>query len=209
MIKVESLVLGSCFQSNCYIGINENNEAFAVDIGGEASVLLKYLEDNNITLTKIFLTHGHYDHIRGVAETAEKTGAEVYIHADDEIMMTDADASLARFVGADTFNAIEKYNIVNDGDILDFCGNTVRVLHTPGHTPGCVCYIFDEMIFSGDTLFCGGIGRTDFPGSSSADMRVSLQKLAKLGEEKDYEVFPGHDEITKLSHELKYNIYLR
>lgn len=209
MIKVESMVLGSCFQSNCYLGVNENREAFAVDIGGEASVLLKYLEDNGITLKKIFLTHGHYDHTRGVAETAEKTGAEVYIHAEDEIMMTDADASLSSFVGADVFNSIEKYNIVNDGDTIDFCGETVRVLHTPGHTRGCVCYIINDMIFSGDTLFCGSIGRTDFPGSSFNDMRISLQKLVKLSDEKDYEVYPGHNEITTLRHEEKYNFYLR
>lgn len=209
MIKVELLTLGSCFQSNCYIGVNENNEAFAVDIGGEASVLLRYLESNGIVLKKIFLTHGHYDHTRGVAETAEKTGAEVYIHADDAVMLTDADASLSRFVGADRFNAIEKYNIVNDGDTIDFCGNSVRVLHTPGHTRGGVCYIIDDMIFSGDTLFCGSIGRTDFPGSSFNDMRISLQKLVRLSEEKDYEVFPGHNEITKLRHETEYNIYLR
>lgn len=209
MIKVESMVLGSCFQSNCYLGVNENREAFAVDIGGEASVLLKYLEDNGITLKKIFLTHGHYDHTRGVAETAEKTGAEVYIHAEDEIMMTDADASLSSFVGADVFNSIKKYNIVNDGDTIDFCGETVRVLHTPGHTRGCVCYIINDMIFSGDTLFCGSIGRTDFPGSSFNDMRISLQKLVKLSDEKDYEVYPGHNEITTLRHEEKYNFYLR
>lgn len=209
MINVTTCMLGAMFQANCYLAVNENNEAFAVDIGGDGSVLLERLEKNGIKLRMILLTHGHFDHIRGVAEVAEKTGAPVYIHSADAVMLTDADASLAKFVGGAPFRAVQNFTEVSDGDVIDFCGTQIRVIHTPGHTKGCVCYVAEDIIFSGDTLFCGSVGRTDFPGGNHGEILDSLEKLAKLASEKEYRVYPGHEELTTLSREIKYNPYFR
>lgn len=209
MINVNTYMLGSMFQANCYVAVNENSEAFAVDIGGDASVLTERLEKNGIKLKMILLTHGHFDHIRGVAETAEKTGASVYIHSADSVMLKDADASLARFVGGSEFREVAEFNEVSDGDVIDFCGQKIKVMHTPGHTEGSVCYIIDDMIFSGDTLFCNSVGRTDFPGGSHRKLLESLKKLSAISSEGEYKVYPGHEEITTLSREIKYNPYFR
>jgi len=209
MINVSTYMLGAMFQANCWLGVNENNEAFAVDIGGDPDVMLERLEKNGISLKMILLTHGHFDHIRGVAKVAEKTGAKVYIHSEDAVMLSDPKASLADFVGGMEFEPVKDFTEVSDGDAIDFCGTEIKVLHTPGHTKGGVCFIMDDIIFSGDTLFCGSVGRTDFPGSSFSEMRRSLQKLVKLGEERDYRVYPGHEETTTLRTEIEYNPYIR
>ena len=135
-------MFGYFFQANSYIGVNEKGEAFAVDIGGEAERFLKYLEENDLKLKMILLTHGHFDHIRGVAEVAENTGAKVYIHSEDASMLTDPEASLARFVGGTEFKAWNDFTEVKDGNVIDFDGTAIKVIHTPGHTKGSVCYFF-------------------------------------------------------------------
>ena len=206
---VYSLILGSHFQANCYVVENDNKEAFAVDIGGDACELITFLKHNGLTLKKILLTHGHYDHFFGVADTVKETGAEVYIHGDDAEMLGSELTSLAAFIGTNTFHPVEKYTIVNDGDIIDFCGTPVKVVHTPGHTEGSVCYICEDKMFTGDTLFRLSAGRTDLPGGSQTKLRNSLALLKKIGLDKDYEVFPGHDSKTTLSYEIKNNQYMR
>ncbi len=206
---VYTLRLGSQFQANCYVVENDNKEAFAVDIGGEPQELITFLKQNSLTLKKIFLTHGHYDHFFGVAKTAQETGAEVYIHQDDAPMLESEARSLASFIGAQKFNPVTKYNVVADGDVIDFCGTPVKVVHTPGHTNGGVCYICENKIFTGDTLFRLSAGRTDFPGGSHEILMKSLRKLKKLGEDNDYEVYPGHDSQTTLSYEIRHNMYMR
>ena len=207
MIDVTPLLLGSFFQANCYLAVNENREAFAVDIGGDADILIRRLERDCITLKKILLTHGHYDHIRGVALAAEKTGAEVFIHEEDKVMLTSEGASLARFVGTDQFTPVEKFNVVKDGDIISFGETEIKVLHTPGHTKGSVCFIADDMIFSGDTLFCSSIGRTDFPGGSFRDLSDAIHtKLFVLPDET--QVLPGHMGLTSIGFEKENNPFV-
>ncbi|MBR6835142.1 MAG: MBL fold metallo-hydrolase, partial [Oscillospiraceae bacterium] len=134
MIKISSHTFGFFFQANSYIGVNEKGEAFAVDIGGDSERFLKFLEENGLTLKMILLTHGHFDHIRGVADVSEKTGAKVYIHSDDAVMLTDPEACLSRFVGGMEFKPVNDFVTVSDGDVLDFCGTEIKVIHTPGHT---------------------------------------------------------------------------
>lgn len=209
MLTVYSLLLGKEFQSNCYVAENENKEAFAVDIGGDPDELLKFIKQNGLTLKKILLTHGHYDHFRGVAAVAENTGAEVFIHMEDEKMLTNAKESLAPFIGAKDFEPVSTYTLLNDGDIIDFSGTQIKVIHTPGHTRGGVCYVCEDKIFSGDTLFNMSIGRTDFPGGDHSTLLRSLGKIAALSGEKDYEIYPGHDRKTTLSYEMRHNPYMR
>lgn len=208
-MKVHSLILGNAFQSNCYVLENDNKEAIAFDIGGDSSEFIKFINNNGLKLQKILLTHGHYDHFAGVAASAAAFSVEVYIHSEDAQMLTDARKSLACYVGEGSFNSINSYIKINDGDIIDFSGIPVKVLHTPGHTKGGVCYICEDMIFSGDTLFRLSIGRTDFPGGSMMELTRSLDKLAELCSGKDYIVYPGHNNSTTLSFEIENNPYIQ
>ena len=155
----------------------------------------------------ILLTHGHYDHIRGVPEVAEKTGAKVYIHSEDAVMLTDPEASLARFVGGTEFKPTAEFTEIKDGDVIDFDGTAIKVIHTPGHTKGSVCYVFDDVILSGDTLFRGSVGRTDFPGGSAKEMQASLKKLKERIPDDAY-VLPGHMNTSVMANEKRFNPFM-
>lgn len=204
-MKIHHLNLGE-LKSNCYIIETEPGRCVAVDIGGDSKMLINYLIMKKLRLSKILLTHGHYDHMNGVAEVAEATGAEVYIHEDDAHMLESASASLASFMSVITFRPVHRFISINDDCIIADGNLSFRVLHTPGHTPGSVCYICDDTIFSGDTLFCCSIGRTDFPGSDIHAMRSSLKRIVAL--DGDYKVYPGHNESTTLAYERINNPYL-
>jgi len=204
-MNIHHLHLGE-LKSNCYIIETAPGRCVAVDIGGDSRVLINFLKMKKLKLTKIFLTHGHFDHIGGVAQTVEETGAEVFIHSNDSYMLQSESASLASSMSIMDFQPIEHYTVVsgdcyiNDGDL------TFRVLHTTGHSHGSVCYICENVIFSGDTLFCCSIGRTDFPGGNIHEMRTSLMKISQL--DGDYRVYPGHNESTTLAYERESNPYL-
>lgn len=205
-MKIHHLQLGP-LRANCYIIETAPGRCVAVDIGGDSRLFLEFLKMRKLRLTKILLTHGHFDHIGGVEEVRKATGAEVYIHELDAHMLTSAAHSLAAdmafmsFVPVTDWTCVNGDCYINDGE----CG--FRVLHTPGHSQGSVCYICENVIFSGDTLFCCSVGRTDFPGSSSAAMTYSLNTLSNL--EGDYKVYPGHNETTTLDYEREANPYLK
>lgn len=204
-MKIHHLNLGE-LKSNCYIVETAPGRCIAVDIGGDSRLLLEFLKLHKLELSKILLTHGHFDHIGGVAEAAAASGAEVYIHESDAPMLQSEALSLASGMSFLPFKPVSDYIAVtgdcyiNDGEL------SFRVLHTPGHSHGSVCYICEDSIFSGDTLFCCSIGRTDFPGSSPEMMRSSLITLKNL--EGDYKIYPGHNETTTLGYERKSNPYL-
>lgn len=204
-MKVYTLNLG-VLATNCHIAETEPGRCVAFDIGGDADKFLKFIESKNLKLTKILLTHGHYDHITAVAEVKKKTGAEVYIHENDALMLEGDATSLASHLGivlepVTEYIAIREGVIINDGDVSFY------VMHTPGHTKGSVCYKTENEIFAGDTLFAGSIGRTDLPGGSNAEMRSSLVRLKNLDGE--YNVYTGHLENTTLETERKNNPYMR
>ena len=205
-MKVKVMPLGE-LKANCYIVKMENKNAVAFDIGGEPERFLQYLKENDLTLKKIFLTHGHYDHIGGVYEVQKQTGAEVYVHSGDAMKIKSEVGSLAINLGETDFKKIENYTEVKDGDIITLDELEFKVMHTPGHTNDCVCYICDECIFTGDTLFRCSIGRTDLPDGDFTKMSESLQKLNAL--EKDYIVYPGHEGETTLAFEKNNNPYLK
>ncbi len=207
MRMVKTFMLGS-IATNCHIVYTGDKTVIAVDIGGEPEKIIDFLSKNELTLTKILLTHGHYDHIGGVLEVMKKTGAQLYIHEADVSMLSDAQKNLAFWLEPTAdFKPITEYTSVRDGDIIKDNETMFTVLHTPGHTLGSVCYMCDDVLLTGDTLFCLSRGRTDFPGGSDADMLRSFKRLKEL--DGDYRVFPGHNESTTLEFERKNNPVMR
>lgn len=204
-MKIHHLQLGE-LRSNCYIAETEPARCVAIDIGGDSRLLLEFLKLKKLKLTKILLTHGHFDHIGGVSEVAAATGAEVFIHENDAPMLQSASLSLASGISIMPFKPVTNYTVVSDCCIINDGDVAFKVMHTPGHSMGSVCYIANDVIFSGDTLFCCSVGRTDFPGSNAALMRESLKSICYLSG--DYKIYPGHNESTTLDYERKSNPYL-
>lgn len=196
MLKIHILPLGA-YQTNCYIVHEENSKTCAIlDPGYDGERVLAYVEKLGMTVDAVLLTHGHFDHVGGVRALAEKTDCRVYLCEEDELLPPELTAGQLFYTQG-----------YGEGDTVEAAGLRFQVLHTPGHTPGCVCLMTEDALFCGDTLFAGTCGRTDLPGSSPAAMCHSLARLAGLTE--DYRIFPGHAESSTLSVEKQYNPYLK
>ena len=196
MLKIEMLNLG-IYWVNAYIIRDEASSSCCIlDPGGHPNKVLDYLAKNNLTLEAILLTHGHFDHVGGVKALAEATGCRVYLHT--------ADLAMPEKLTAGPLYYTHSYG---EGDQLHLAGLTIDVIHTPGHTPGSVCLLCEDVMFSGDTLFARSCGRTDLDGGDPAAMAQSLKRLASF--EKDYRVLPGHNSATTLALEKEYNPYMR
>lgn len=205
-MKIYRIPVGELL-ANCYIIETDNKNAAIVDPGSDFSRIKYLLDKNSLTLKKILLTHGHYDHIGAVCEAVDAYGAEVYIHEEDAPMLTSRTKSLADAIGAGQFNEVAEFTTVRNGDVITLDEISFEVIHTPGHTKGGVCYKCGKALFTGDTLFKLSMGRTDFPGGNMGEIFKSLQKVAEL--EGEYDVYPGHNETSTLSYERKNNPYLK
>lgn len=204
-MNIQTVKVG-IISTNCYILTDEKtNEAIVIDPGSKCGQIIDAVKDKNVKY--ILLTHGHYDHILGAAQLKRLTGAALAIGAEDEECLRDDILSRAGLHFKEPQENTCADIILHDGDTLPFGGQTIKVIHTPGHTPGGVCYLFDEenALFSGDTLFNLAIGRTDFQGGSDVDMARSLKKIAALS--RNYDVFPGHGPSSTLDYEKKHNPY--
>ena len=196
MLNIECLPLGA-YQTNCYLAWGEDSDTCVViDPGYAPETILAEARLLGKTVAAILLTHWHFDHVGGVRAIANITGCDVYLH--------EKELSQPEEMTAGPLFYTETYA---EGDILKLAHLSVRVLHTPGHTPGSVCLVVEDTLFSGDTLFMDSIGRTDFPGGSFPQMRKSLQRLSAM--DTDYKVLPGHGEATTLFQEKQYNPYLQ
>ncbi|MEA5003963.1 MAG: MBL fold metallo-hydrolase [Christensenella sp.] len=206
---IEAVITGreSGLFENCYIVRADGaDEAVVIDPGEGAQEIIRQLDKLGLGVSHILLTHGHADHIAATDELRDKYGAKVAIHEKDADMLGIPSRNLSAFLGRECKLAPADI-LLPDGDTIDAAGLSFRVLHTPGHTRGGVCYLVDDVIFSGDTLFAGSIGRTDFPGSDWNEMAQSLALLK--GMERDYAVYPGHGEATTLEREKHSNPFMQ
>ena len=191
-------------QANTYILIDEDTkEAAIIDCGGEFGVIDDVLQKLGAKLKYILNTHAHFDHVMGEKEAQEKTGLPVYVHEDDRLFLEGLKRQAA-FFGIRDAEPPAEIKTFDENTVFKLGNQEIKVIHTPGHTPGSVCFLVQEALFSGDTLFYGSIGRTDFEGGSFSQISDSIQnKLFKLDE--NITVYPGHDAQTTIGYEKKYN----
>mgnify|MGYP001630395280 FL=1 len=203
--KIIKLVVGQ-LQENCFILFDENKDAFVVDPGGSSENIIEAIEKNSLNIKYILLTHGHFDHVGAVAALVKKYKAPVYLSKEDRAFLESPKEVRASAFGMQ-IEAAEVDVFVKEGDEISFSEGNIIVIETPGHTLGSVCYLFENYLFAGDTLFNGSIGRTDFPESDHSLMVESLKKLKKLDDE--IYVLSGHGPESQISYEKMANPYLR
>ncbi len=194
MVNVVTLPLGA-YQTNCYILWKEGSDScLVIDPGYESEEILRQALGKKVAA--ILLTHGHFDHVGGVRYLASETDCRVYICPEDLSMPPQM-----------TNGPIYYTDTYKEGDVLNLADISLKILHTPGHTPGSVCILAENALFTGDTLFQDSCGRTDLPGGDWTTILGSLRRLRRL--EKDYTVYPGHGPSTTLQDEKKYNSYMQ
>lgn len=203
-LRIKTCVLGAV-STNCYLVYNENTrEAVVVDPADNGDYILNKCRELTLTPVAVLLTHGHFDHIMAVPELRRAFHIRVYASETEDEMLADIRKNMTGGVGRNiSFHADQ---LLHDGDELDFLGFRWKVLETPGHTSGSVCYYLpeEEVLLAGDTLFLESFGRTDLPtGSGSQLMRSIVDKLFVLPE--DTMVYPGHGDPTTIGHEKLYN----
>ncbi len=192
--------------TNCYIlGDESTKQAAIIDPGANGDALVRKVIGEGYEPTMILLTHGHFDHVGGVESAVNllrsmEREVPVYIHA------ADYPTSPTGFSMDVSLSGIPGIRYYKEGDTVALGALTIKVIETPGHTKGGVCLVVEDAIFSGDTLFAGSCGRTDFPASSPSDMMKSLKKLSLI--KGDYRVYPGHEAPTSLDYERKTNPYM-
>lgn len=198
-MEIKTFTLGM-YQSNNYL-VYENGHALLIDLGAGAEAVFNFLQENNLILDQILLTHGHLDHVDGVDELLTMTGpVPVYLHEEDAIAILEK----KRIFG----HMAAKTTAIENGSKIAFGEKTIEVFTTPGHTKGGVSFLVENRLFTGDTLFKHNVGRTDLYGGSEEEIIASVtEKLYTLPD--DTIVYPGHDAATTIGHEKKYNMYVK
>lgn len=207
-INIKTLVVGMV-QTNCYIISNsERKEAIVIDPGDDDQKIIQYLESNDLVCKAILLTHGHFDHILASKDLAAAVNAKIYIHEEDAELSRDPNLNASAQISGKAFSLVPDI-LVKDGEILDLVGQTIRVIHTPGHTSGGACYYFEnkDILFSGDTLFRESVGRSDFPTGNGKLLITSIKAKLMILEDIT-KVYPGHGMPTTIGFERKNNCYI-
>jgi glyoxylase-like metal-dependent hydrolase (beta-lactamase superfamily II) len=211
LVKIDRLILGA-FETNCYLVRAEESakDCLIIDTGLEAGELLEFLDQQGLTPAAVVLTHGHADHIVGLAALRQRYSAvKVYVHQLDAPSLTDSDANLSGLAGM-AFTTEPADVLLREGDVIEEAGIELKVLHTPGHTLGGICLYAESnnLVFAGDTLFADSIGRTDFPGGSMDQLLESIRtKLFTLPD--NTAVYPGHGMRTTIAREKRSNPFVQ
>lgn len=191
---------------NCYILYDETKQGAVIDPGTDANIIYDRIKKLGIKIKYILLTHCHYDHIEGLEKLRKITGAEVCASFECNLGIQNPTTNLSKLF-SDYIKSEPADVIVSDGDTVEFGNTQIKVITTPGHTKGGVCYLADTDLFSGDTLFLRSVGRTDFPGGDSKELEKSIrEKIYTLDD--DTIVHPGHGNDTKVYYEKRYNMYV-
>lgn len=203
---IEVFAVGA-LQVNCVVlGCPESRKAVVIDPGADLELIEAAVRKHDLTVELILNTHGHFDHIGANAGLKESTGAPLLIHKDDVKLLQMAKIQATTY-GLPAEDSPLPDTELQGGEILTFGAQTLEVFHTPGHSPGCVCFYREGLLISGDTLFAGSVGRTDLPGGDHQQLLDSIQdKLAGLPPQT--KVLPGHGPLTTIEHELKNNPYM-
>jgi len=203
---IKTLVVGPIMANSFVLGCEESHEAAVIDPGDEADRILLALAESDLSLKYIINTHGHLDHVAANKRLKEITGAPILIHPLDAPMLNQVASSAAAW-GIAAENSPPPDRELEEGDKVTFGKINLRVIHTPGHTPGGISLCTDREVFVGDTLFAGSIGRTDFPGGSFEMIKKSIrQKLFALDD--DFTVYPGHGPTTTIAEERRSNPFV-
>ncbi|MBQ0001033.1 MAG: MBL fold metallo-hydrolase [Clostridiales bacterium] len=206
-LKLQGCIVGE-LSTNCYILQNtETQEAVIVDPGGSYDRIFAKIMQLQVKPAAILLTHGHFDHIMAVPELRKRFEIPVYALLEEEDLLSDPERNLSSWQNGSYTAPADIY--LTDLQVFEAGGFSIQVLHTPGHTTGSCCYYLAEegVLVSGDTLFQGSCGRTDFPGGSMAQMRRSLSRLMNSLPE-ETQVLPGHGMMTTIEHEKRYNPFV-
>ena len=185
------------FTSNCYI-VHNGNEAFVVDPSISEKKIIKALDERNLKLKGILLTHGHFDHIWHAQELRNETGASLYVHEFDDEMLTDSDKNAYRTFTGNEFTIEKADALLHEGDVLCLGDEKITVLLTPGHTKGSVCYDTGDSLLSGDTIFAEGFGRCDLHGGDMSALKLSIQRLSEIAKNENRWLYSGHGERSTL-----------
>jgi hydroxyacylglutathione hydrolase len=206
VILFKKLPVGK-FLTNCYIIAEDlSKEAAVIDPAGDFGEIKKFIEENNLSVKYILLTHAHGDHILALPELKEYSNAPVGVNAGDEDMLNNADVNMSGYFTSNPIEAGADFYL-KDGDILELGDTKLEIIHTPGHTKGGVCVLFEKDLMSGDTLFARGIGRTDLYGGDYDTLIKSIvNKLFVLPD--DIQVHPGHGGSTTIASEKRNNPFI-
>ncbi len=202
MIKILVVVTGLA-QANTYILYNENKDAIIIDPSADDGEIENALVKYGLSCKAVLLTHAHIDHTNGVKHF-QNEGATVYMHEGDRALLNAENSLASRF--GEKYNAFIPDYFVSDGETINLIGEEIKIFHTPGHTSGSVCYLIDEKLYTGDTLFYMSVGRTDFPTGDYDTLCNSINRIYDL--ENDYIVMPGHGPDTTISFERENNPYV-
>lgn len=200
---IKTLTIGA-FQVNNYLIIDENSkDAVLIDAGGDFEATKKLADENNVTIKYLLNTHGHMDHIAGVHDLQSKLNVKMFLNQEDEFLIAMMKDHLAS-CGMPQYEKPKVDEYVKDGEELKFGNLIFKAIHTPGHTPGGICYLIENTLFSGDTLFKDSVGRTDLPGGSYNQLEKSVkEKLFTLND--NITAYPGHGPSTTIGYEKKFN----
>lgn len=206
-MQIETIVVGE-FQVNCFVVVGEANEAIIIDPGKDADMISSFIRQNGLSVSAYLLTHGHVDHVSAIADLQDEFPAPVALHGED-IKWAFTETNEAPPFYAPPRAPSEISRVLTDGQELTDAGLTYKVLSTPGHTPGSVCFHFVDqgILITGDTLFAGSVGRTDLPGGNSRVLSESLKKLAALPD--TLKVFPGHGPASDIATEKRTNYFMQ